>query len=59
MAQTEARYRIVAEYADGTRVPMGPEQGYQNVFVAHGAASMLLDCDPSVVRVYFQCLDGE
>lgn len=47
------RYRIVAEMRDGSRVDFGP---YQNVYVADGAAKMLLSLNPEVVRVYFHCV---
>lgn len=50
------RYRIVAEMVDGTRVEYGGPEGYQNVYVADGAAKMLLDTNSDVARVYFQCL---
>ena len=50
------RYQIVAVRAAGPRSVHGP---YQNVYVADGAAKMLLDLDPDVERVSFQCLEDQ
>ncbi len=47
------RYRVVAEMRDGSRVDHGE---YQNVYVADGAAKMLLSLNPEVVRVSFCCV---
>jgi hypothetical protein len=48
------RYRIVAVLTDGSTREHGP---YQNVYVADGAAKMLLDLNPDVQRVYFCCVN--